>query len=263
MDKKAVSPDSSTQITEKKKKSKKRKHKHRSKSGKSKKFKSSSSSQDIESDSTKTESKRNKSDSESITPLTEFLDDKAELHEQLFTIISKKEVKEMMPDILKKLSFKEVKNLCSEQLQLLSKRQLESIIIGKELDSSEDESSEEPENREKLEVAQEQHEKEDKIRKLDSDSERKQERIQTGREEEKKENDMIIFQEMITIPNQEEIDELVGGRSAMQENNKGDPGQFDGPTADEEAELKELEFRARALESLVRARERQMKIEQG
>ena len=43
----------------------------------------------------------------------------------------------------------------------------------------------------------------------------------------------------------------------MRENNKGDPGQFDGPTADEEAELKELEFRARALESLVRARERQ------
>ena len=49
----------------------------------------------------------------------------------------------------------------------------------------------------------------------------------------------------------------------MRENNKGDPGQFDGSTADEEAELKELEFRARALESLVRARERQMKIEQG
>ena len=47
----------------------------------------------------------------------------------------------------------------------------------------------------------------------DYDSERKQERIKTGREEEKKENDMIIFQEMITIPNQEEIDELVGGRS--------------------------------------------------
>ena len=34
------------------------------------------------------------------------------------------------------------------------------------MDSSEDESSEETENREKLEVAQEQHEKEDKIRKL-------------------------------------------------------------------------------------------------
>ena len=47
----------------------------------------------------------------------------------------------------------------------------------------------------------------------DSDSERKQERIKTRREEVKKENDMIIFQEMITIPNQEEIDELVGGRS--------------------------------------------------
>ena len=34
------------------------------------------------------------------------------------------------------------------------------------MDSSEDESSEEPENREKLDMAQEQHEKEDKIRKL-------------------------------------------------------------------------------------------------
>ena len=34
------------------------------------------------------------------------------------------------------------------------------------MDSSEDESSEETENREKLEVAQEQHGKEDKIRKL-------------------------------------------------------------------------------------------------
>lgn len=46
----------------------------------------------------------------------------------------------------------------------------------------------------------------------DSDSEKKEERIKTEREEEKKENDMFIFQEMITIPNQEEIDELVGGR---------------------------------------------------
>ena len=46
----------------------------------------------------------------------------------------------------------------------------------------------------------------------DSDSEKKEEIIKTGREEEKKENDMFIFQEMITIPNQEEIDELVGGR---------------------------------------------------
>ena len=32
-----------------------------------------------------------------------------------------------------------------------------------------------------------------------------------GKEQDKKEKDMIIFQEMITIPNQEEIDELVEG----------------------------------------------------
>ncbi len=34
---------------------------------------------------------------------------------------------------------------------------------------------------------------------------------EAGKEQEKKENDIIIFQEMITIPNQEEIDELVEG----------------------------------------------------
>ena len=45
----------------------------------------------------------------------------------------------------------------------------------------------------------------------DSDSERKEVTIKRGREEEKKEDDMIIFQEMTTIPNQEESDELVGG----------------------------------------------------
>ena len=49
----------------------------------------------------------------------------------------------------------------------------------------------------------------------DSDSERKEVTIKTEREEEKKENDMIIFQEMITIPNQEESDEVVGGRCHM------------------------------------------------
>lgn len=36
--------------------------------------------------------------------------------------------------------------------------------------------------------------------------------IKEGKDEEKKEKDMIIFQEMITIPNQEEIDELVEGK---------------------------------------------------
>ena len=36
--------------------------------------------------------------------------------------------------------------------------------------------------------------------------------IKEGKEEEKKEKDMIIFQEMITITNQEEIDELVEGK---------------------------------------------------
>ncbi|KAJ7378649.1 regulation of apoptotic process [Desmophyllum pertusum] len=149
MEKKAVSPDSSTHLAEKSKKSKKRKHKHRNKK-KSKKVKSSSSSLDIESDNTKTESKNSKASNERIKHLTEFLDDRKQLHEQLFSIIPKKEVKDMMPDILKKLKFKEVKKLCSEQLESLSKRQLESIITGKELASSDNESTNEQEKLDEL-----------------------------------------------------------------------------------------------------------------
>ncbi|KAJ7378650.1 hypothetical protein OS493_021952 [Desmophyllum pertusum] len=80
------------------------KHKHRNKK-KSKKVKSSSSSLDIESDNTRTESKNSKASNERIKHLTEFLDDRKQLHEQLFSIIPKKEVKDMMPDILKVLQY--------------------------------------------------------------------------------------------------------------------------------------------------------------
>lgn len=54
---------------------------------------------------------------------------------------------------------------------------------------------------------------------------------------------------------------LFAGSSAAQEQTIEDITQSSAITVDEEAELKELEFRARALESLVRARERQMKNE--
>lgn len=43
------------------------------------------------------------------------------------------------------------------------------------------------------------------------DDSTKKNAVKEGKEQDKKEKDMIIFQEMITIPNQEEIDELVEG----------------------------------------------------
>lgn len=58
---------------------------------------------DVKSDNTRTGSKSNKTSNESIKHLTEFLDNRKELHAQLFSIIPKKEVKEMMPKILKVL----------------------------------------------------------------------------------------------------------------------------------------------------------------
>ena len=58
---------------------------------------------DVESDNIRTGSKSNETSNENIKHLTEFLDNKKELHAQLFSIIPKKEVKEMMPNILKVL----------------------------------------------------------------------------------------------------------------------------------------------------------------
>lgn len=51
----------------------------------------------------------------------------------------------------------------------------------------------------------------------DRDGNRKEKK---GKEQEKKEKDMIIFQEMITIPNQEEIDELVEGNIELKNHTK-------------------------------------------
>ena len=58
---------------------------------------------DVESENTKIGNKSSKPSNDSIKHLTEFVDDRKELHTLLFSIISKKEVKEMMPDILKVL----------------------------------------------------------------------------------------------------------------------------------------------------------------
>jgi len=56
---------------------------------------------DVESDNIRTGSKSIKASDDNIKHLTEFLDNRKELHAQLFSIIPKKEVKEMMPNILK------------------------------------------------------------------------------------------------------------------------------------------------------------------
>ena len=68
---------------------------------KKKNIKLSGSSQDAESDSSRSGSKMSKNSNENFIHLTELLEDRKQLHEQLFKVIPKKEVKGIMPDILK------------------------------------------------------------------------------------------------------------------------------------------------------------------
>ena len=64
-------------------------------------LKSFSSSQDGDSDSGQADSKWSKSCQGSVKHLTDYLHDREELHLQLFTIFSKKEIKGLLPDALK------------------------------------------------------------------------------------------------------------------------------------------------------------------
>ncbi|XP_067028658.1 caspase activity and apoptosis inhibitor 1-like isoform X1 [Acropora muricata] len=255
MDKRAVSPDSSTQITEKKKKEKKQKSKHRSKRKRSH-LKSFSSSQDGDSDSGQAESKWGKSCQGSVKHLTDYLHDREELHLQLFTIFSKKEIKGLLPDALKELGFTEVKERCFEQLQKMSDWQIESILGGKVLALLDYDSDNEP--------AAIPHETQSTERQDTKSKHTKQQEKTMDKEiEDKEENDMTItlFQEMFRIPKQEDIDKLVQGTSVLTEQ-ASDISRSGESSVDAESELKELEFRARALESLVRAREQQMNLDE-
>lgn len=74
---------------------------------KSKKVKFFSLFQDIENNDISMRSKNNKIDNERIKYFIEFLDDRKEFYNQLFIIVFKKEIKEMMLEILKVLNKKE------------------------------------------------------------------------------------------------------------------------------------------------------------
>lgn len=264
MDKRAVSPDSSTQITEKKKKEKKQKSKHRSKRKRSH-LKSFSSSQDGDgdSDSGQAESKWSKSCQGSVKHLTDYLHDREELHLQLFTIFSKREIKGLLPEALKELGFTEVKERCFEQLQRMSDWQIESILRGKVLAPLDYDSDNKPAAIPDETQSTERQDTKSKHTKQQGRSCYSKEKTMDKEIEDKEENDMTItlFQEMFRIPKQEDIDKLVQGTSVLTEQ-ASDISRSGESSVDAESELKELEFRARALESLVRAREQQMNLDE-
>ncbi|XP_031564331.1 caspase activity and apoptosis inhibitor 1-like [Actinia tenebrosa] len=278
-----VSPDSSTHISEKSRKSKKRKHKQKSKT-KHKKVKSSSS----ESNHTHThkKSKKHKRSSHSpansdesdeeiidIKPLAGYIDDKKKLHKEIFSLVSKKEVKDLLPSSLKKLKFKEFKSLCLEQLVVMSQKRIRHVIAGQEMVSSSSDESEAQEHQ-----PQDANDGENESVKMDTSANKTSKQLDAAAIENTEEQPpkVSILEEMSLLPNQDEIDELIEPEPQtsqqpvqleleeqdMAGEEKGSPTQEDDQSLlMAEADLRELEFRARALKSLVIARERQQKLE--
>ncbi|CAB3979132.1 Hypothetical predicted protein, partial [Paramuricea clavata] len=150
-----------------------------------------------------------------------------------------------------KLDVDELKSRCLDQLEIISKKRLLRIIEGQEMNSSSSESGHDAANVvSAMEVVQE-----------SSVVEASQPAPDTREDE-----SVNIMEELSVGPDQDEIDALIEEpvKNAAPEDvisRQDNPGKaVDSPedksAADTESQLLELEFRARALKSLMQARQR-------
>ncbi|XP_028409661.1 caspase activity and apoptosis inhibitor 1-like [Dendronephthya gigantea] len=254
-DQERFSPDSSTQILnkEKRKNKKKKKHKHRSKKKRRRHSDERTSDQDEQhsdssniSNATSDDEGTTKQDLEfviDIKPLTEYIDDRKELNNELFKILGRKDMKKLMTKSVKKLDVEELKSRCLDQLEIISKKRLLRIIEGQAMTSSSSESE-----------AANTHSAMD----VDSSTLLTRQPDTSGID---KDESVNILEELSVGPDQNEINELIEGPVENIKPEVAVTGQespvvdtLDKDPVDTESQLLELEFRARALKSLMQAR---------
>lgn len=80
---------------------------------------------------------------EEVYPLTHYIDNRTELLNQVFTVIKKKQLKSMLPTVLKNISLDEIKSLCLEQLLGMSKKRILAVLDDKKMETSSSESDHE------------------------------------------------------------------------------------------------------------------------
>lgn len=254
-----LSPDSSTQVLqrEKHKHKRKKKHKHKSKKRKRKHSdvdeKSEEEQHSVSSHGSSGHSDDDKqecTDGENelaldIKPLTEYVDDRKELNNELFKIMGRKQMKKLLPKSIKKMDVEELKSRCLDQLEGISKRRLLKLIDGREMSSSSSESERENDSRSSI------------AKKSSKQNARVTPSKLPTAIPDVKENPVNILEELSLVPDQEEIDELIEGAPENLEPTV-DVESSESPKAivvDTESQLLELEYRARALKSMVKAQQ--------
>lgn len=256
-----LSPDSSTQVLprSKHKHKKKKKHKHKSKKRKRKHSDADRESSDDERVSTSSPGSVGQlghMDDDGkvveknelvldIKPLTEYLEDRKALNNELFKIMARKEMKKLMPKSVKKLDVDELRSRCLDQLEVISKKRLLKVIEGREMSSSSSESEREDNSKNSIPK--------------DTDQQIVVVSSNLPAASEIQDEPMNILEELSLVPDQDEINELIEGATATEGPTVDDTAGQESPkgsVVDTEYQLLELEFRARALKSMVQAHQR-------
>ncbi|XP_069694513.1 enolase-phosphatase E1-like isoform X2 [Periplaneta americana] len=74
--------------------------------------------------------------SEEIHPIGYYINDKAEMVNQMFSVIKESKLRAMLPPALKDCSIEELKSYCLEELLGMSMKRIQSILEGRELEIS-------------------------------------------------------------------------------------------------------------------------------
>ncbi|XP_065070259.1 caspase activity and apoptosis inhibitor 1-like [Rhopilema esculentum] len=188
--------------------------------------------------------------------LAEHCHDRKLLGKRIFHLINKKEFKHLMPENLKCYNARDVRDWCLQELCMLSDLSLLAVLEGNDwgaksekvkdseevastsIEKANDSSSKEGEGN--------MHVIEDNILLIEED---KAKNLIT-----KEQNDHEIFEEIVKIPDQNEIDELLNAaekREDQMEINKLTEKEATG----DDLNMLELELRARALKSFIKSQE--------
>ncbi|XP_046849312.1 LOW QUALITY PROTEIN: caspase activity and apoptosis inhibitor 1-like [Xenia sp. Carnegie-2017] len=256
-----VSPDSSTQVLkqDKRKHRKRKKHKYKSKRRKhthsvekisdyKEEGSKSSSLSDDSGNSEKLDTSTLDEFTIDIKPLNEYVDDRKRLNDELFKILDRKEMKKFMSKSVKKLKMEELKARCLDVLEILSRKITTNNGRG----------------RNGFFFNRKRNCGRNDVTTNDSCTNREN-TVKVSREsviEKNVDRTVNILEEMSVGPDQYEIDELVEGKQNVKTECQDDgvakdilhgdeqSQQDDGDTA---AQILELELRARALKSLMKA----------
>ncbi|KFM75013.1 hypothetical protein X975_03060, partial [Stegodyphus mimosarum] len=193
------------------------------------------------------EEKKNKPSQTSVTRIKDLLEDKEKIVEHLFHTISGTEFQELVPEYLKKYSAEDLKKLCLNEIQRMSNETILAVIAGKESSVCGETEAQESVTQDKPEKTSEKCDAPTEDRKHELPENVSQSKSSPDTNENLSSDVLELFatsKEMESIIDEEnQVPSVIEEEVARDLRLKGS-----------DAELLELEMRARAIRSLLKAR---------